>query len=206
MTITDEADPSAKVTLGQDAFHEVAVIGGTLPNKTLLFDNVGPTLRHRILEGGLVVRGTELSIGYTDWRAHTLVDASTIDRRIGSQMSYGRFGPIEMPIWGDVEYEVSYGVAIDDVRQAEQALTPNASSRLLPLGRTAFETSLAIPAGAKSLKMYFHVKAFLVVDYSKYPNATWKRYADGERILVRERWDNENGVVHDDYDFATERR
>lgn len=207
LTITDAGDPAAQVVLGEADFPEVPVVGGKVPNKTVLFDSVGPTMRSRVLEGGLPVRGAELAIAYTDWRAATLVDASRLDRQIGTAQSYGRFGSVEVPIYGELEYEVSYDVAIDGQWQGEKLLTANAASRLVSgWNRTAFETALSLPKKAQKLEVYFHVKTFLKVDYSRYSNIRWSKYQQGERILVAEKWDNENGVVFDNYDFTTEKR
>jgi hypothetical protein len=207
VTITDAADATKSVTVGQGDFLEVPVIGGSLPNKTALFDTMGSSMRQRVLEGGKPVSGAELAIGYTDWRAATVVDTSSIDRTIGNATSYGRFGSFEMPIQGELEHEISYAVAIDGVWQDEKALTANAKSRLMPpYGRTAYEGSISVPNGAQKLEIYFHVKTFLKVDYSRFSNVGWRKYADGARILVREKWDNENGAYADNYDFATESR
>lgn len=207
MTIEDAADAQASVTLGQDQFLEVPVIGATVPNKTALFDNMYSSLRHRVLEGGQPVRGADLAIAYTDWRANTLVDSGAIDKQIGTQTSFSRFGAIQIPIYGELEYEISYGVAFDGQWQNERALTANGRSRLMPpYGRTAWETTVNVPATAKGLQIYFHVKAFLKVDYSRYSNITWRKYSDGERILVREKWDNENNAPGDNWDIATEKR
>jgi hypothetical protein len=208
LEITDKGvSPPAKMTLDESSFFAVPVIGGTLPQKTLLFDSQGPTLRSRILEGGSPVRGAELAIGYTDWRAATLVDASTIDRQIGTATSFGRFGAVEIPIYGELQYEISCGAAVDGAWQDEAPLAANAASRLMPpLGRIAYEGGVAIPKRAQSVALYFHVKAFLKVDYSRYPNVRSRRYEDGARFLVREKWDNENGVSNDNYDFTLESR
>lgn len=208
LEITDNGtSPPTKKTLDAGSFFDVPVIGGSLPNKTLVFDNDGQALRSRVLEGGNAIRGADLTLAYTDWRAATLVDASVIDRQIGTATSYGRFGSFEMPIYGDIEYEVSYGVAIDNAWQDEKALTANAKSRLLPMSsnRTAYEGTLSIPSSGKSFQIYFHVKAFLKVDYSKFASSSirWRKYNDGERILVREKWDNENGAPNDNWDFTT---
>jgi hypothetical protein len=209
--ITDAGvTPLAKKTLDAGSFFDVPVIGGAIPQKTLLFDNFNRDLRTRVLEGGNPVRGANLAIGYTDWRAATLVDSVSIDKQIGTATSYGRFGAIEMPIYGDIEYEISYGASIDNAWQGEQSLTANSKSRLVMpnggggSGRTAYEGTLAVPSNAQSLQMYFHVKAFLKVDYSRFQNIRWKKYGDNQRLLVRERWDNEHGATNDNYDFTTE--
>jgi hypothetical protein len=207
LAITDAADATKKASVAASDLNEIFVIGGTLPNKTALFDNNGGALRHRILEGGNPVKGANLGIGYTDWRAATVVDSSSIDRTIGNATSYGRFGSFQMPINGELQYEITYAVAIDGVWQAEQALTANAKSRLLPgYGRVAYEGLLALPNTAQKLEVYFHVKTFLVVNYDKFSNVGWRKYEQGSRILVREKWDNENGAYADNYDFTTEKK
>ena len=110
--------------------------------------------------------------------------------------SFGRFGSFSMPIQGELEYEISYAVAIDGVWQAEKALTANGKSRLLaPFGRTAYEGSITVPDAGQKIEIYFHVKTFLKVDYNRFSNVGWRKYAQGDRILVREKWDNENGVA-----------
>lgn len=206
--ITDAGvTPPASTSLDEGSFFEQAVLGGTLPNKTLLFDTYGSTLRSRVLEGGQPVQNAELAIAYTDWRAATLVDAASIDRQIGTATSFGRFGSLEIPIYGELEYEISYGTAIDGVWQDEKALIANGQSRVMTQSaRTTYESSLLVPDGAQKLELYFHVKTFLKVDYSRFSNVRSRKYAGGERFLVRERWDNENGASYDNYDFTTEAR
>lgn len=204
--LTDDgvSGPPLTKTLEQGSFFEQAVIGGTLPKKTLLFDNYYRDLRTRVLEGGNVLANSNVQIGYTDWRAATFVDASSIDRQIGTATSYGRFGAIEIPIYGDIEYEIAAGTAIDGNWQGEQALAANSKSALMPPNgnRVCYEANISVPQGAQSLQVYFHVRAFLKVDYSKFQNIRWRKYNDGERLLVREKWDNENGAQNDNYDFV----
>jgi hypothetical protein len=205
IVITDAQNPNVSTTVAQDQFLEVPVFGGTLPQKTLLFDTMGTTMRSRVIEGGLPVRGAELAIGYSDWRAATLVDTSSLDRTIGTQTSYSRFGAIEVPMYGELEHEIAFGVGIDGVWQAEKALGANAKSPLMPpAGRVAYEGRVSVPGSAQNLQFYFHVKTFLKVDYSRFSNIRWRKYQDGARILVREKWDNENGVSGDNWDIATE--
>jgi hypothetical protein len=204
IVIGDAADATKKVSITAAQLSEIPVFGGSLPKKTALFDSSNGAMRQRILEGGSPVAGASLALGYTDWRAATLVDSSAVDRTIGNATAYGRFGSFQMPILGDLEYEITYAVAIDGVWQAEQPLSANAKSRLLTAnGRTAYEGLLAVPAGAKKVEAYFHVKAFLVVNYDKFSNVGWRKYGQGERLLVREKWDNLNGVANSNYSFPT---
>ncbi len=74
----------------------------------------------------------------------------------------------------------------------------------MPLnGRVAYEGSLSIPRAGKKLEIYFHVRTFLVVDYTtKWSTVGWKKHQQGERILVREKWDNENAAAGDNFDFT----
>jgi hypothetical protein len=190
----------------ENSFFTQAVIGGTVPDKTLLFDTNFSAMRARVLEGGRPVQGADLTIAYTDWRAQTLVEASRIDREIGTQQSFGRFGPSEIPIYGEIVHEVSYAVAIDGEWQDEQALIANGRSRLLPANRIAYEGSVSVPEDARNVEVYFHVKTFLIADYSQFSNIHHKRYADGARVLVREKWDNKEGTPNQNYGFSTEAR
>jgi hypothetical protein len=204
IVISDAADKTKQVSITAAQLTEIPVIGASLPNKTALFDSSNGAMRQRILEGGSPVAGANLALGYTDWRAATLIDSSSVDRTIGNATAYGRFGSFQMPILGELEYEITYAVAIDGVWQAEQPLTANAKSRLLSAsGRTAYEGLVAVPAGAKKVETYFHVKAFLVVNYDKFTNVGWRKYGGGERLLVREKWDNLNGVANSNYSFPT---
>lgn len=207
LAISDAADATKSAAVASADLNEITVIGGTLPSKTALFDSAGSSLRQRILEGGKPVAGANLALAYTDWRAATVVDSSSIDRTIGNATSFGRFGSFEMPISGELQYEISYGAAVDGAWQPEQPLTASSKSRLLQaVGRTAYEGQLALPASAKKLEIYFHVKTFLVVDYTKFSHVGWRKYEQGARILVREKWDNENGAYADNYDFTTEQK
>ncbi|MDB4943089.1 MAG: hypothetical protein JWP97_2623 [Labilithrix sp.] len=207
LTITDAGDATKTATLAATDTPAIPVFGGTLPSKTALFDTFGTALRQRVIEGGKPVDGAALAVGYSDWRAATLTDASIIDRTIGTATSFGRFGAFSMPIQGELVNEITCAAAFDGAWTAEQPLTANTASRMIPLrGRTAYETSLNVPAGTKDVQIYFHVRTFLVVDYAKVPNVTSRRYEQGQRILVREAWDNENGVVGDNYDFGTEKK
>ena len=63
--------------------------------------------------------------------------------------------------------------------------------------------SLALPVGSQKLEFYFHVKTYLVADYSKFTNVGWRKYEQAQRILVRETWDNDHGAGTN-YTFATE--
>jgi hypothetical protein len=205
VALADDAAPAVTGSLSASVIRPVQVFGGDLPNKTALFDSDHGARRTRILEGSSPVRGASLDLGYTDWRADTLVDRSSINTQIGVRQAWGRFGPTTTPIFGTVVHEVSVGYFFDDGRgwQSEQALAPNAASRLLPAGRTGFERKLSVPAGATRLSMYFHVKAYLVADYTGYGGITEQWYAQGSRNLVREKWDNPSGS-YTNYDFSLE--
>jgi hypothetical protein len=207
LTVIDPSqnDKKAEVTLPE--VREVPVFGGEGKRKHLVFDNSYGTLRERVVEGGNPKAGADAVVTYTDWRADTLVDKGSIDREIGTATGYTRFGSYDMPIFGDVVYEIAYGAAFDDVWAQEQVLAATTTSRVLPLaGRTAYEADLALLPSARKMDLYFHVKAILVVDYARWGNVTSRRYGQGDRIVVRERWDNLHGQAGQNYDFPVDRR
>jgi hypothetical protein len=205
-TFTDTQEGKT-VTIDGAKTRAINVFGGELPLKNALFDNDFGNLRQRIVEGGQPVQGADLLITYTDWRANTVVDSFSIDREIGTRQGGGRFGPVISPIFGELEHEISYGFAFDDQQFGEEVLlTKTYSTRLVEpdyLARSFFESRLAIPATATRLSVYFHVKTYLVVDYSRYGSILSRRYEDGARILVRDRYDNPAGAFTN-YEFWPE--
>lgn len=202
LRVTDSGDAKASYTAGPEGLGEIAVFGGDGRNATLVLDTMGSAKRERVIEGSLRDDST-VQVAYTDWRAQALVDSGSIDRYVGKTRSSGRFGPIEMPIFGELEYEVSFGYAIDGAWQPALALTAAEASRVVPLpGRKSYEGKIALPKGATNLASFMHVRAFLKVDYSKYGEVMDRRYADGARILMRERWDNVGNAAGQNYERA----
>jgi hypothetical protein len=195
-TLKDLGDPKATLTLDESKLGTVHVFGGELPNKTLFFDNDSGKLRTRVVEGGDLHAGSSVLLGYSDWRADQLVDRLTLGTQIGTALVNGRFGQVTIPIYGKLQYEVRYAVSYDKGQtfSAEQVLPANGTSLLTGLGRTDYETTLAVPANTSSLWAYFHVKATLVADYGGYQNVTQKWYADGQNVVLKDVYDNPNGA------------
>jgi len=195
ITVTDAANPGASATIDESALGSVAVFGGELPSKSILFDTNASTYRNRTIEGDDPVAGANITLGYTDWRADTLVDRSSINTQIGEAQGWGRFGPYTTPIYGKIVHEVSYGVYFDDGGgwRSEEPLTTNTASRFLGSGRTGYDKQIGVPASATHMSLYFHVKTYVVADYTGY-NVTSKWYGDGQWVLMREKWDNPYGA------------
>jgi len=210
LDIADLADASASAHETSAAFAEIAVFGGDPIRKHAVFDIDATTLRERVIEGGDPVRGADLQITYTDWRANTIVDSYSLDRNIGTARVFGRFGAFEMPITGDLAYEISYGWFADDGGgwRGESLLPANKASRVLGAnsGRTAFETTIYAPDGATKLDFYFRVKVYVVADYARWGEVTYRRYNQGDRILLRDRYDNMGGVPFQNYELPLEDR
>jgi hypothetical protein len=196
LTIKDALDPTAVATLTSSQISQVAVFGGDLPNKTLLFDNNLGTLRERVVDGDLLIKGSNVTLGYSDWRADQIVDKTSLNLQIGTAMYSGRFGTYEAPIYGTLVYDVAVGVSLDDgaTFQPEQHLNPNTASRVLGAGRTNYEGKVKLPSTAQELLVYGHVKATLVADYSKFTNVAQKWYADGQQVLLKDAYDNPGGA------------
>jgi hypothetical protein len=193
---SDAGDTSVSGKIDESAVRPITVVGGDLPNKVAFFDNNMSELRQRILEGGNPVLGANLSIVYTDYRADTVVDASKLDRSIGTMQAYTRFGSSTQNIIGQIVHEVYAGISFDGKTfGAEVQLTENKKSTYLPYnGRTAYETAFAIPQTAAKVAVYYHVRTYLIVDYSMYGSSVLSRkYNQGDRILLAEKWDNPAG-------------
>lgn len=203
INIKDKLIANASAVIASNTISPTYVFGGELPQKTLLFDSAQGVFKQRILEGANMVAGSKSLLSYSDWRADTLVDKSTIDRQIGIAQTASRFGWTQIPIYGPIVHEVSYGVYFNDSIgfRPEAPLPSTAASKLLPPGRTAFETWLQIPSKATKMSLYFHVKSYLIADYSGYTNVVQKWYADNQQILVRDKYDNPFGPFTN-YDFA----
>jgi hypothetical protein len=201
VSVTDPSDGS-HVELADLDIDTVPVFGGDGTLRHVLFDNLSSTLRQRVVEGGGAIAGGTLDVTYTNWRADEIVDKSSLDTEIGTANSYTRFGSTQIPIYGQLTYEVWMGYSFDGTNWFEYPLAATTSSRVLnAFGRTAYENSFGIPAtGTSEVQAYFHVKAYLVVDYGPWGNSVaTKRYNQGDRILLRERWDNLNGQVDSNY-------
>jgi hypothetical protein len=202
LTLTDAANPQASAHLDATQIGHVPVFGGDLPNKTLLFDQNQGVLRQRVLEGGALVAGARVTLGYTDWRADQMVDRTNLDTQIGVATGFGRFGQYQQSIHGKLVFEVAVGIHFNDAAgwRPELLLAANTSSRMLGAGRTDYEAEQIVPAGVDSMSIYGHVKAILVADYTPYENITQKWYQDGERVLLKDVYDNPNGAFTN-YDF-----
>jgi hypothetical protein len=197
IAFSDAGDPAAQAGIDSSVVRPVAVFGGDLPDKAVLFDNDGPNGRNRVIEGGSPVAGADVTLAYTEYRADTVVDASKIDRRIGKMTSNGRFGEQINDVVGELVHEIAAGVYFDDLQgwRAEVPMSGNRASAFAPQNwRTVFESKLAIPSNATKMKVYYHVRTYLVVDYYRYGNVTERWYEQGQRILMAERWDNPEGA------------
>jgi hypothetical protein len=196
LTVKDAADATKSATLSDTQLTQIPVFGGALPDKSLLLDNNNGTLRQRVVDGDLLVKGSTVSLGYTDWRADQVVDKSSLNLQIGTAVFNGRFGQTTAPIYGAISYEVSYAVSFDGGQTfaAEKALTANTASRLVGAGRTAFEATQVVSKTATQMLLYAHVKAYMIADYSKYTNVSQQWYANNQQILLKDGYDNPSGA------------
>jgi hypothetical protein len=175
---------------------EFVVFGAYTPNKLALFDTNGSERRTRVVEGGAVIKGADVLVSVTDWRLDTVVDKSTLDLRVGDKQSGSRFGPVIVPAYGDLEYEVSAVVSSDGGATYEplnltKADRPDVLAASVEY-RFAYQAAAAIKAnGGPSMKVAFHVRAFLKVPNGGFIN---QRYAPGSRILLKDVWDNNGGA------------
>lgn len=174
---------------------DFTVFGAFLPNKFAFFDAQGTTMRTRLIEGGKAVRGAHLTLSVTDWRLDTVVDRSKFDLHVGEQMSGGRFGPVVVPAFGELQYEVEAAISTDSGAtyhyETFNKVTASPVFGIFDYGRFTFEKEIAVPSDAgATIKIAYHIKAFLQVPSYSVMNP---KYAQGARILLREAWDNNGG-------------
>lgn len=179
-----------------------AVFGAFGPNKLVLFDNDGSGgSRSRIVEGGTLTPGKDVTIAYTDWRADRVVDKVNLDTTIGDGHSYSRFGETFLQIHGKLNYEVSFAYSTDDGRTWNDGglLNRDANPDVLNIpggyGRYAFEKTFKLPNDATGLKVAFHLKAILVADPQYQYVDHWRNgYQLGASYTLKDVWDNNNGA------------
>ncbi|MDC3953707.1 hypothetical protein [Polyangium jinanense] len=203
ITITDLEPGGLSASITAAELSTLAVFGGELPNKSLFMDWAQATKRNRIIEGDDPIAGAELLLAVSDWRADVVVDKSLIDTQIGKAQSASRFGWVTIPIYGKIVHEVAYAVHFDDGLdwRPEVMLTEKPNSRFLGSGRTTYEGTIQVPAKARRMMLYMHVKTYLVADYTGYANITEKWYADGAKMLKADKYDNPNGAFTN-YSFS----
>jgi hypothetical protein len=174
------------------------VFGAYLPAKLALFDNDGAGKpRTRVVEGGGLVPGATSTVSYTDWRADTLIDKSTLDLYIGKRYSGNRFGPVLVDAQGYLSYDVSAVYSTDGGRTWQSLkMDMHGSPAAIPhtwQSRVAYEGLLALAQGAQDIQIAYHVKARLVVTYQP-GEIVDPKYPNGAVIDLREAWDNNGGA------------
>jgi hypothetical protein len=183
---------------GQGIPNDFVVFGAFLPNKLALFDNLGADRRTRVIEGGAIIKGSHATLAYTDWRLDTVTNKVGMDLRVGQRTSASRFGTSIVDALGSLEYEVTAAVSTDggatyNPVTLSKVMRPSVFARTDGY-RYAMQTELGIPANAgPSLKVAFHVKAFLQVPNYAPGEIFNARYAPGQRVLLTDMWDNNNG-------------
>ena len=180
--------------------NDFPVFGAFAPNKLALFDTMGGDKRTRVVEGGGVVAGANLTVAVSDWRLDTVVDRTSLDLRYGKQESYSRFGTGIVDAIGHLTYAVSAVISTDGGNTFSPLAfdqIPNADvlGPSLYGWRYAFEKTLPIPANAgPSVQIAFHVQAFLDVP-NYYPGQIMDaKYSPGQRVLLKDVWDNNGGA------------
>lgn len=172
------------------------VFGGYAPDKLALFDTNGMDRRTRVVEGGGVVAGANLTLSVTDWRLDSVVDKTGLDLRYGRQQSYSRFGAVIVDAVGSLEYVVSAAVSTDDGKTfmpIELAKVADAEVVRGQWGRSAHQKTFAVPPNAgPNVKVALHIQAYLVTP--SYGSEVFDaKYGPNQRILLKDVWDNAGG-------------
>lgn len=192
-------DTTRSVFQNQGLQRDFVVFGAFVPNKLALFDTAGADKRARIVEGGGLVRGSQVLFSYTDWRADTVVDKTNLDLRIGRRVNYSRFGTSIVDALGSLEYVISAAVSTDGGKTyAPLALAQVAGADVFGVGqswRSAYQAAKDIAADAgPDVRIAFHVQAFLVVPQYYGSEILEPKYQPGQRVLLKDVWDNHDGA------------
>lgn len=174
------------------------IFGAYLPNKLALFDMDGEgRMRDRIVEGGGLVRGARTTVAYADWRADRVVDKGSLDLRIGQTQSGNRFGPAIVDAFGELAFEVEAVYTTNGKDWSAVSLATRVDPEVLKTQpnrkRRSYEGGIELSKDATQLRMAFRVRAYLVVPPKGQVSLINPRYAPGERVLLREAWDNNDG-------------
>jgi hypothetical protein len=189
---------SMNILQSQNIPSEFVVFGAYAPNKVALFDTVGADRRTRVIEGGKIVPGSHATVAVTDWRLDTVVEKYALDLRCGQKTSGSRFGPVVVDAMGELEYEVSAAISTDGGATYEpvglaKVVKPPVFARADGF-RYTLEHEVQIPQNAgPSMKVAFHVRAFLQVPAFAPGELSNARYAPNARILLKDVWDNNGG-------------
>jgi hypothetical protein len=201
-------------TEGQVGHSQFAVFGAFLPNKEVLFDNdQGGNARQRVIEGGPLVAGANVTLSFADWRADRVVNKDSLNLTIGQGTSESRFGVQNIAIQGQLTYNVAAVYSTDGGNTWSAPLNlpgvqnPDDLSNPTSYGRTAYQATLQLPGGATDFLVAFHVQAILTANPNyEYVN-TWDQapngqtYQLGQQYVLVDTWDN-NGSADGNYEVA----
>lgn len=209
-TIYDPSNNAYQVTDVENT--NFPVFGAYLPNKEVLFDNDGSgATRERVIEGGSLVAGANVTLSYTDWRADRMVNKDSLNLTIGQGESYSRFGNMLVNIQGVLSYNIQAVYSTDGGNTWSNPVTLNANADSDALndapGRTAYETTLTLPNGASDFRVAFQIQAILTANPNYqyvnnwYDSPNGAPYQLGAQYTLADVWDND-GAADGYYDFS----
>jgi hypothetical protein len=201
--IVDEVGGSQIHAEGGDNLYRGAkwsIFGAFVPNKLALFDNDSSGAgRVRIVEGGALTPGKDVTFSFTDWRADRIVDKYSLDTTIGDGQTYSRFGSGIASIRGDLVYEVDFVYSTDGGQTwnngtLDAHAIPDVIEGPDSANRTSYEKTIQLPNNAQGLQVAFHLRAYVVADPHYVYITRWKDgYQLGGKYLLRDVWDNNGG-------------
>jgi hypothetical protein len=189
-----------------------AVFGAFLPDKEVLFDQgANGQGRQRVIEGGPLAAGANVTLAYTDWRAQTIVNADSLNLAIGQGYNYSRTGEGTCSIDGMLAYVIQAMYSTDG-GTTWQSATLDAVSPSDTLqdayGRTTYQATLTLANGATDFRVAFHVQAILtaspvndqyILQWYQSPNGS--TYQLGQTYTLVDTWDNDATALGY-YDFV----
>lgn len=187
-----------------------AIFGAYTPDKLALWDNDARGGRRlRVVEGGALAPGANVTLSYTDWRSDREIDKSSLDLVIGEGQSFSRFGMGIFDVKGDLKYDVSFVYSVDggqtwvDGGLLEEHVNPDVLSSPGGSQRKSYEKTFRLPQNARGLLVAFHVEAYMIADPHYVFIRHWKPGIElGKKYKLRDIWDNNDG---DNYSIEVSR-
>jgi hypothetical protein len=191
-----------KTSADQDSQNNISVIPTDATHRHLLFDNDDrDKLRDRLIDGKAVLAGGTNTLTYSKIRQGIVSNESSIDTVIGTTTDENG-KPLN--VLGTLETEVTYGLGTGATFDPEKPLAPQASSPFFPSVEgpvVGYQADLDVPKGTTKIALFFHTKTFLKVHFPDGVTLVTKKFNEGDRILMREAFDNPNGP-NTNYEFG----
>lgn len=196
--LADAGDPNAHASMREDELAIVLVVGGHADRRNALFIN---TVEHgrveQILEGTTLAKGGRFTLAFDEDRAEAIVDYSRIDRFLGTEVGQKGF---RQNLLGEVDFDVVGAYRFNDGSDWHEFRLAKNTTGLM--AGTWYTLDVDAPPSATEVEVFFEVRATLIADYTGHGTIENRRFSQGARVPVGDKFDNPGGVSGKNYRFA----